>query len=418
MAQRLKNIVQFTSITPNVPAQLPHGLHDSLGHPLVPDLLALSLPGITVSADAINVTIVATVNVAAVAVYCEAWHTIERSFNDVNEEELVPQPFVIGGGNNIAHPERTLFVAKAWSAPTDPTRQFTSIADAYAAAAAMAPTNPSPIGITVFPGSYGDPIDPPINVVSNVHLSSAVIGPRTVIVNSRVNWSLGVGVNAPQDLVEENCNVTGVFFTQPWTIDASGKTPGIDGGPIFSLCVFSGMTFVGTDDVAGLFRLNTFFPGNAYTFTNVGGANLISNLFIGGLALNGTAAVNIWGGRYPNGFTLTDAAFVRAAGGATIGNVTVGAGCSADLRVATYGTLTGPGVVNRSAHIGTFGPTVAGANPVAIIVPFPDAAYGVALQLVAGPGNAAMTVTGQTDAGFTINDAVGGNTFAYTLTRI
>jgi hypothetical protein len=46
---------------------------------------------------------------------------------------------------------------------------------------------------------------------------------------------------------------------------------------------------------------------------------------------------------------------------------------------------------------------------------FPDNAYNVSLQLTAGPGNAGATVTAKLGDSFTINDAVGGNTFDYTL---
>lgn len=95
MGQRLKNIVRFTGITPNVATSLPHGLITSEGHALVPDLVAVP-PGFTVTADSINVTV--TGNDDAVDVYVESWHTVERAFADVAVEALTPQPYVLAGG--------------------------------------------------------------------------------------------------------------------------------------------------------------------------------------------------------------------------------------------------------------------------------------------------------------------------------
>ena len=64
----------------------------------------------------------------------------------------------------------------------------------------------------------------------------------------------------------------------------------------------------------------------------------------------------------------------------------------------------------------SFGPTRHGANAVTFVVPFPDATYNVSLQLTAGPGNPAVTTSGKTPTGFTINDPTpGGHMYDVTV---
>lgn len=94
MASQLKNIVHFTA---GGPTSLPHNLNNA-DQPLVPDLIELSadLPaGVTVTADATNVILSASVTID---VLVESWHTIEREFGDKAITDLTPQPFVVNGG--------------------------------------------------------------------------------------------------------------------------------------------------------------------------------------------------------------------------------------------------------------------------------------------------------------------------------
>jgi hypothetical protein len=100
--------------------------------------------------------------------------------------------------------------------------------------------------------------------------------------------------------------------------------------------------------------------------------------------------------------------------------LTVAAGASADVRGSNYNgnvNLVGPGTINRTTHTDSSPLTIPGPNNVVFAVPFPDGAYNVAMQLTSGPGSAAVTVTGKTGLGFTINDPVGGNKFDITVTH-
>jgi hypothetical protein len=330
-------------------------------------------------------------------------------------------------------PARTLFVAESWPAGADPTIFFTSIAAAYAASAALNPTAADPVEILVYPGTYPDPI----TIVSNVHL----IGTgqqRAVNVTGAVTWTLGAGINAPQTNADENLNVCFITFLAPWLIDSTAKAGGSSAGPVFRGVILSGLIYNGQSGLdTSIIFASVLMPGT-YTFNNIAAMNLYATRGRA-MSFTGSTSFQIAGGTELGLITLSGTASGRITGIADLGGVSVGAGCSvvlsgcdntgaitvaaggsADVRATNYGgnaNLVGPGTINRTTFATSFGPTAIGANAVVFAVPYPDGTYNVNLQLVAGAGSAAVTVTAKTGTGFTINDPVGGNTFDFVVSH-
>jgi len=125
MAIQLKSIVSFTGLTVGVPVITAHGLNQD-GRGLTPDLIALSASGFAVTADTTSVTITRSTATApaAVNVYVESWHTIERLFGPYNPPpgvlpsgSLTPQPFIISQGEGAT--ECYNIVTTAVSLPAD-----------------------------------------------------------------------------------------------------------------------------------------------------------------------------------------------------------------------------------------------------------------------------------------------------------
>lgn len=107
MATWLKNTLAFGAFAPGQVKVLPHNLVSPYGVSLTPDLVAAedAQPigtGITFSvlADATTVTVTnGAVAINSLNIYVESWHTIERTFGDVNDLALPIQPFYILGQN-------------------------------------------------------------------------------------------------------------------------------------------------------------------------------------------------------------------------------------------------------------------------------------------------------------------------------
>lgn len=93
---RLKNILSFVGLVPNVPSVKAHGLNWN-GRAVLPDLITLDESGYTVVADATNVTVTRLTGPAAVNMLVESWHSIERAFGAKQTIVLNPQPLVIQG---------------------------------------------------------------------------------------------------------------------------------------------------------------------------------------------------------------------------------------------------------------------------------------------------------------------------------
>jgi len=327
-------------------------------------------------------------------------------------------------------PARTLFVAQVWPAGSDPAVFFTTITDALAQVATMSPEPGNPVAVIIYPGTYTEDNTIP----SWVFLSSGSTHQNAVTIDGTVTWTptgddfeviqfywitvdngvviTTTGKSAGQTTaVFEGCFldalvVNGRSATGPTrdfvfcAVCVPSATP-----PMADSCLFewvggrvAGMTFTG----ACVFRIvgSTTIPGGASIPWSVNGTSqgICSGSNFSDWALNDTADVTF--------------------GGCTLTSLAVAAGATADVRSSECpdAGLSGPGTINRRSLTTSFGPTLAGANAVTFAVPFPDASYNVALQLTAGPGNAAATVTAKTGAGFTIND-VAGNTYDITVVQ-
>lgn len=98
MADQLKNILHFLAIPAGGTVSLPHNLHVA-ARALIPDYIDPNPKCLTVTADAINVTVTnTTADPVDAEILVEAWHTIERAFGGTQFEHLNPQPFVSEGG--------------------------------------------------------------------------------------------------------------------------------------------------------------------------------------------------------------------------------------------------------------------------------------------------------------------------------
>jgi hypothetical protein len=108
MAERLKNILAFANLAPGASVVLPHDLNTgSTGpRPIAPDIVFVPSPDLAVTAsDALNITLM---NQGAApisgAVLVEAWHTIERAFNGVQNVDLPVKPYVVVSVENNNQP--------------------------------------------------------------------------------------------------------------------------------------------------------------------------------------------------------------------------------------------------------------------------------------------------------------------------
>lgn len=332
-------------------------------------------------------------------------------------------------------PPRTLFVATSWPADADADRCFTDIASAITQAIELVPTVFTPVGIHVYPGRYvGDVTLPSFVQLFGFSQAAAIIQ--------------GDVFHSPVGSGSENLSVNFIRINGNITIDCSGKTGGgasivlkdvvhfgdltgigQAGGGADLVSVFSSVTGVG---VTTFTDIQVSFMGTRYSgcvfngacsFQLDGGQNQPSAT--DAHEVNGTSSGEVAGLTCTVGWTLDDTASVVFSGctftenGDGPADLTVGATATADIRSSAIpdAQLFGPGAVLRRSQTASPAITVAGANAVLFTVPFPDGDYNVALQLTAGPGNAATTITAKTGSGFTINDSVGGNTFDAVITH-
>jgi hypothetical protein len=113
MAARLKNTLSFANLAPGATVVLIHGLKTGGVRPLAPDIVFIPSPDLNVvSANTLNVTIRNTGPVSfSGSILVEAWHTIERAFSDVNDEDLLVKPYVVvsveGNGQPVQPPFST-----------------------------------------------------------------------------------------------------------------------------------------------------------------------------------------------------------------------------------------------------------------------------------------------------------------------
>lgn len=102
MSERLKNILQFAGLAPGASVVLPHDLHTSLGTPLAPDIIFVPDNAVTVTSDAVNVTVTNdSAEPQSGALLVESWHTIERAFGDEANKDLPVKPYIVVGSGEL-----------------------------------------------------------------------------------------------------------------------------------------------------------------------------------------------------------------------------------------------------------------------------------------------------------------------------
>jgi len=97
-SQRLKNTLAFSNLAIGASVVLPHGLMTSQFRPLAPDIVFIPSAGLDVTTDEFNVTLT-NVGPAPLSgsVLVEAWHTIERTFDGVQNVNLPVKPYIVVG---------------------------------------------------------------------------------------------------------------------------------------------------------------------------------------------------------------------------------------------------------------------------------------------------------------------------------
>ncbi len=121
MAERLKNTLQFTNLAPGDAAVLTHGLCTSRPRPLAPDIIFVPSPDLEVTAsNALSVTVQNNgLTPMSGVILVEAWHTIERAFADVNDEDLPVKPFVVVSAFGLGNVAPFVFVFNPFTTPGD-----------------------------------------------------------------------------------------------------------------------------------------------------------------------------------------------------------------------------------------------------------------------------------------------------------
>lgn len=341
----------------------------------------------------------------------------------------VPNATLVADATEFA-PDRVLFVAKAWPTGVDPNVYFTTVAAALTRAAVLVPTAASPVVIRVAPGTYTENVTmlPFVPLVGDTQGQAIIAGNATItptgsgvegffLMNIRVNTGTVTITTTGKTggtftFNATNCNINAASVTGR---SASGATQDLI---YFGLCNLSSGSFTFSNCLVEIqscrHRGCTF--NNACIY-NINGGNPVPNGTGLPWAVNGTSTGIATGSDFNSQWTFASGTSGTFAGCHTSANINANAGSSVDVLASDIpvANLVGPGPINRRTHIQSSGATSAGANAIAFTIPFIDANYNVNLQLTAGPGNAAATITAKAGSGFTINDSVGGNTFDITV---
>jgi hypothetical protein len=111
MTERLKNTLAF-DLAPGASVDLVHGLCTSRPRPLGPDVIFVPSPSLGVTATTLVVTLTNNGGTPLVgSVLVEAWHTIERAFADVNDEDLPVKPYIVVSAEAGNEPPQPAFVS-------------------------------------------------------------------------------------------------------------------------------------------------------------------------------------------------------------------------------------------------------------------------------------------------------------------
>jgi hypothetical protein len=334
------------------------------------------------------------------------------------------------GPNIQFEPARTLFVAQSWPVGSDPAVYFTTIQAALNKAAlnygtgGLTPTAANPMCVIVSPGTYPGAVD----LVSNVHLVGSS-QQRAVVISGAVQWTPGIGINAPQFAVQENLNLAFLTFLGTFLMDAA-LAPKAGAQPVGRGLIFAGgFTFNGP--AAGVLWVACVFVSAGQSFNNVS-TTCTACVINATWSLTGTSSMRFSGGTIGVIPVLTGTAVLQVSV-PTLPGATVGVGCSldapgtkvtapitglgaVDVRGANYNSnanLTGiTGTCRRSNWTGSV-VTVLGPNLITLLPAYTANTYVVNFEPAVG--FAALTVTAKLAGSFTLNDPVGGQTFNYSI---
>jgi hypothetical protein len=105
-SQRLKNTLTFTDLAPAASVILPHGLRTSTLRPLAPDIIFVPSADLAVTAsDSVAITLMNNGLVPlSGSLLVEAWHTLEREFDGVQNVDLPVKPYVVVSAAAAAAP--------------------------------------------------------------------------------------------------------------------------------------------------------------------------------------------------------------------------------------------------------------------------------------------------------------------------
>lgn len=115
-------------------------------------------------------------------------------------------------------PARTLFVSPSWPAGADPLVFFTTISAALTRAAALSPTEPSPVSIIVYNGTYTESL----TLISNVKIGGLPFGAVNLV--GSMTWTPGAGPNAGQAALPEIVSIENIQVDGGLTVGATAKT--------------------------------------------------------------------------------------------------------------------------------------------------------------------------------------------------
>lgn len=337
---------------------------------------------------------------------------------------------ITAGAGVSYRPGRTLFVAKSWPVGVDATVYFTTVSAALAQAASMTPLSTDPIAVVVYPGTYSESL----TFVSNVNLLGLL--DQTVFISGTHVWNAGAGVNAGQAATFEVVALANISLSTTLAVNTTAKSS--SSAQLIANCSsVRALTFTGrtTSDFVQLYNHSagpgawsistcsvliseSTMNGSSFSMTTCPGAVFRDVQCTKNLTLVGTALTMLGGSQ--SGSVAVDATSTLAMpGGQLTGVCTVASGGLVDLIGTSWSDSTkiaGAGATDRSPVRLTKASTSVGANAIAISPPLLDANYHVAVTQTAGAA-ALVTVTAKTASGFTLNDAVGGNSFDLTVLK-
>jgi hypothetical protein len=105
-SQRIKNTLSFANLAPAASIILPHGLKTSNFRPLAPDIIFIPNADLEVTASTTeSITIKNNgVDPLSGSILLETWHTLERTFDGVQNVDLPVKPYIVVSASAAAPP--------------------------------------------------------------------------------------------------------------------------------------------------------------------------------------------------------------------------------------------------------------------------------------------------------------------------